>query len=543
MKCLLIAVVLAALLAAPTARAGLDGPVTEPPEIMRAYAEAGDPMSQYNYALLCQKGTGVKQDMAQALAWYRKSAASGCPQAQHNLAVLLANGDGVAKDEKEAAKWFRAAATQGVFEAQKAMLQCHLLGVGVEKSAEQALAWDLLARRTLELRFLATDTIPPTLARLRADALAKRAAEEAAEAVRRQGLRPDENRTDESRFVQSMTISFAAKYREKESVVKQLGELESLERPGGYFAVATEAQYATARTAAQRFVFALPSTPQAVQSGNWLNQRLAQMAAPAPPPPLVEIPTDRSDAYPLGLHGRGIIKIYGWKHAETQHFVVHYMKASDAYPVMRYIECAYFVVTQTLALDTAASKRKAHVFIFPDAASWKVFTATIGFPPQVEGFAYKDELLLGAHEERDTYLKILCHEATHAIVAHFYPGHQWPLWLNEGFAEYMSAKSLALRRGHRPERYLAAKVATPLVTRVFDRLTYGVSLPGMGGGDVGEFYGQAEKCVRVLLEKMPPQSFTKFANLAMAGNPMPTCLAEAYGSDTTKFQALVNTTP
>ena len=59
----------------------------------------------------------------------------------------------------------------------------------------------------------------------------------------------------------------------------------------------------------------------------------------------------------------------------------------------------------------------------------------------------------------------------------------------------------------------------------------------------GAFYGQSEKCARVLLEKLPPQSFPKFANLAMAGNPIPTCLAEAYGSDAAKFQALVNATP
>lgn len=536
----LIAMVFPALLAVPAVRAGLDGPVTEPPEVMRAYAEAGDPMSQYNCALLCQKGDGAKPDMAQALAWYRKAAAGGCPEAQHNLAVLFANGDGVAKDDKEAAKWFRAAATQGVFEAQKAMVQCHLLGIGVEKSAEQALAWDLLARRSLELRFLATATIPPTLAGLRADAIAKRTSEEAA-AARRKSLGPGQVFMSETRETVRTTMSLGAAYREKVSVTKQLGELESLERPGGYFAGATEAQYETARTAAQRFVFNLPSTPQAAQPGNWLNQRLAQMAAPPPPPPLVEIPTDRSEVYPLGLHGRGIIKKYGWKHAETQHFVVHFMKASDAYPVMRYIECAYFVVTQTLALDTTASKRKSHVFIFPDAGSWKEFTGTIGFPPQVEGFAYKDELLLGAHDERDTYLKILCHETTHAVVAHFYPGRQWPLWLNEGFAEYMSAKSLALRRSHRPERYLAAKVANPLdVNKVFDRLTYGPSGPM---NDVGAFYGQSEKCARVLLEKLPPQSFTKFANLAMAGNPIPTCLGEAYGSDAAKFQTLVNATP
>ena len=78
------------------------------------------------------------------------------------------------------------------------------------------------------------------------------------------------------------------------------------------------------------------------------------------------------------------------------------------------------------------------------------------------------------------------------------------------------------------------------MTRVYDRLSYGPTGPI---SDVGAFYGEAEKCVRVLLEKLPAQSFPKVGNLALAGNPIPTCLSEAYGSDPAKFQALVNATP
>jgi hypothetical protein len=274
-----------------------------------------------------------------------------------------------------------------------------------------------------------------------------------------------------------------------------------------------------------------------LQAGTWIGQRVAEMTAPPQPAPLIEMATDRSDVYPLGLYGRQVIKKYPWKHAQTDHFIVHYLQSSSAYPVMRYIECAYFVVTQTLQIDDAAGKRRSHVFVFPDAASWADFKKSVDLPAGVEGFAYKDELLLGAHEERDTYLKIVCHEATHATVARAYPGRKWPLWLNEGFAEYMSARSLALRRGHHLERYLATDVLTPIRTQdLFDRIRYGAP----GGNMVHQFYGQSERCVRTLIEKLPAQNFPHFVNLALAGNAMPICLEQAYGPAGTKFDAYVN---
>jgi hypothetical protein len=219
------------------------------------------------------------------------------------------------------------------------------------------------------------------------------------------------------------------------------------------------------------------------------------------------------------------------------------MESKDAYPVMRFIECAYFFVTQTLMIDDSKSKRKSHVFVFPDTATWTAFTMSKGMSPAVAGFAYKDELLLGAHDEKDTYLKVLCHEATHAIVARFYAGRKWPLWLNEGFADYMAAKTLSLRRGHKMERYLSTRAGRVEVNAVFNRIRYGDTTTAAGTSEVVAFYGRSEKCVRTLLEKLPPGGFPKFANLVFAGNALPICLREAYLDacpDLAKFETLVN---
>jgi len=50
-------------------------------------------------------GTGVKQDPAEAAAWYRKAADKGDPAGQFAYANCLAAGTGIAKNEADAAKW------------------------------------------------------------------------------------------------------------------------------------------------------------------------------------------------------------------------------------------------------------------------------------------------------------------------------------------------------------------------------------------------------------------------------------------------------
>ncbi len=216
--------------------------------------------------------------------------------------------------------------------------------------------------------------------------------------------------------------------------------------------------------------------------------------------------------------------------------MVHYLDPREAYSVMADIECTFVNVTQTLQLDPATVRLKSHVFIFPDSEAWKAFKDPLGLPDPVAGFAYKSELYLGARAERDKYLRTLCHEAAHAVVERFYPARKWPLWLNEGFAEYLSAKQLELRLNAKPDPRATPSPLWHLeVDRVFYRGAYGI-----GGEQVtlengarvdgtALFYAESERCVRALLEKLPPRSFPRFANLAFAGNPMPVCLRGAYG--------------
>jgi hypothetical protein len=762
-----ISVLCAVGLAAPV-RAALDTPVVETPEAMAAYAEAGDPIAQYNLALSYRLGKFGPPDAAKAISWYQKAADAGVAEAQFNLGVSLMQGEGMAKDEKTGVKWLYLAASQGLFEAQLALIRSYSKGIGVEANAEKAFTWDCLARRTLELRYEQPAGKTPEPSVLRRDGFAEYTIGNLREAmgpdgtverinsdgsrtltrveglkteVRADGIREsrfqdgsvkrefpdgrvattDRNGTTETRFPDgtrtlegdaktssgekirvtekfdaagqrisqrykdrdrsieqftdgSQTHEIEAKdsegrgvliidryakdgaqlerrlvrndgverkgdeiwalerwvvqpdgqearvrekiglggssygtevletqakkvagapaaaaasgsapareavysapvitapagptmewssslgtmrqggpslYRTKEKIDTQLQKLAEAERDARYFPGVTAAQAQRARAAAAAYYIELPKSPQKPRPKNWLDQRISDLKAPPPPAPLVEITADLTGKYPVGMYGRELLNRGGWKHAETEHFVAHYRENSDAYPVMRFIECAYFVVAETLQLDTTRDRRKIHVFVFPDSAKWIEYTKSKEIPSSVLGFAYKDELFLGAYEDRDDYIKTLCHEAAHAVVSHYYPSRRWPLWLNEGFAEYTAIRALALRRDHKIERYLPASGGSPIdIQKVTDRIRYG-GVAAVGNSFIPSeglqtFYPDSARCVRTLLEKLPSGAFPQFANRIFAGNSLAASLLDAYGKacpSVEKFGELVN---
>jgi hypothetical protein len=68
-----------------------------------------------------EQGDGIKQDLKEALKWYRKAADQGFDQAQFRLGLMYYNGRGVKQNRTEAFKWIVKAAEQGLDEALKTL--------------------------------------------------------------------------------------------------------------------------------------------------------------------------------------------------------------------------------------------------------------------------------------------------------------------------------------------------------------------------------------------------------------------------------------
>jgi TPR repeat protein len=62
---------------------------------VRAKAEKGDAVAQWNLGCRYYDGQGVAKDEAEVVKWFRKAAEQNLAAAQHNLGVCYQNGRGV----------------------------------------------------------------------------------------------------------------------------------------------------------------------------------------------------------------------------------------------------------------------------------------------------------------------------------------------------------------------------------------------------------------------------------------------------------------
>jgi TPR repeat protein len=113
--------------------------------LLRTAAERGDAAAQNKLGGSYYKGTGVAEDFAEAVKWWRKSAEQENADAQFSLGLCLFTGKGVEKNLAEAIGWFGKSAGQGVPDAQFFLGLCLANGEGVEQDLAQAAKWWRLA--------------------------------------------------------------------------------------------------------------------------------------------------------------------------------------------------------------------------------------------------------------------------------------------------------------------------------------------------------------------------------------------------------------
>jgi TPR repeat protein len=76
-------------------------------------AKEGNADSQFNVALMYERGIGIGKNEKEAVFWYGKAASQGSAAAQFNLGVLYENGRGTEVDFAKANEWYRGASVQG----------------------------------------------------------------------------------------------------------------------------------------------------------------------------------------------------------------------------------------------------------------------------------------------------------------------------------------------------------------------------------------------------------------------------------------------
>ena len=122
-------------------------------------ATAGDLRSQYNVAVLYDRGFGVPQDFAEAAKWFLMAAQGGHLDAQANLGFVYEQGRGVAQNHGEAARWYHAAAERCDVAAQANLGTLYANGSGVTRDDVLAHMWLNLAVSGAQGRKLRHDLI------------------------------------------------------------------------------------------------------------------------------------------------------------------------------------------------------------------------------------------------------------------------------------------------------------------------------------------------------------------------------------------------
>ena len=110
-------------------------------ERMRAAAERGDALAQFNLGRAYEDGDGVPPDDEQAHLWYRKAADQRFSLAEFAVGMDYARGRGVQQDDAEAVEWVRRAAEQGYALAQYSLGMAYALGKGIERDGRGAIPW------------------------------------------------------------------------------------------------------------------------------------------------------------------------------------------------------------------------------------------------------------------------------------------------------------------------------------------------------------------------------------------------------------------
>lgn len=217
-----------------------------------------------------------------------------------------------------------------------------------------------------------------------------------------------------------------------------------------------------------------------------------------------------------------------WKHAETDNFVVHFRRQTEAQKVFREIEFYLWFVAKTLNATKEQYARKSHVFVFEDESEWKQFLSKTKAPSWAASFAKGDELYLNVRQSAATGRfdsETLAHETTHAVVARLYHGKNWPVWLGEGFAEYMGGASIAARKSQPVKRHQPT-LQTALIP--VDALLKMQEYPS-GQQQVDQFYASSEKLVRFFMNELPSDRFPKFIEAVLAENGFDHALTTIYG--------------
>jgi len=223
-----------------------------------------------------------------------------------------------------------------------------------------------------------------------------------------------------------------------------------------------------------------------------------------------------------------------WKHAETEHFIYHFVHSYVATPVSVEAEFHYRVIAKELEGEQPAGDIKSHIYIFERPEEWQQF--------QVFG---KLELWSGGiHSEGSLFFQrnpaykfsdnLLGHEIVHLVLHRFY-ADGIPCWLDEGFAQFVSKDAHASYE--RARGFVAKPHSEAISPQNLMPLNMLIAQTHPPSDHVRLFYDESERLVRFLAATDKP-SFLSLLDALARHQPLEAVLPRLYSGKFASVAAL-----
>ena len=221
-----------------------------------------------------------------------------------------------------------------------------------------------------------------------------------------------------------------------------------------------------------------------------------------------------------------------WKHGETDHFIYHFVNSYVITPISVEAEFHYRVVTKELQRELPGDI-KSHIYVFERPADWQQFQSVGRLEKWTGGIQSQGSLFLLRDPANKFSNNTLGHEIAHLILHRFY-SDGIPLWLNEGFAQYVSKGAHASYQ--RARGYVAKPHSQAIAAQDLIPLSMLVGMTQVPNDKVETFYDESERLVR-FLAYTDKSNFLTLLDALARHQPFESTLLRVYG---VRFGSLTN---
>jgi len=223
-----------------------------------------------------------------------------------------------------------------------------------------------------------------------------------------------------------------------------------------------------------------------------------------------------------------------WKHAETEHFIYHFVHGYVATPVSVEAEFHYRVIAKELERAQPAGDIKSHIYIFERLEEWREFQAFGKLEPWSGGIHSAGSLFVQRNPAFKFSNNLLGHEIVHLVLHRFYTDGI-PCWLDEGFAQFISKDAHASYE--RARGYAAKPHSEAIPSQDLIPLSILTATTHPPSDRVRIFYDESERLVRFLAATDKP-SFLSLLDALARHQPLETVLPRLYSGRFANIAAL-----